>query len=100
MLRSLRSGDLDVALTVYIVPKDFEGLSLEELVTYPLRLQLTKSTGSRGYERFPSVRLPACLYSHFLEANILGTKYYSRNYFYLTVRVAAFVEAARTAKLT
>ena len=27
MLRSLRSGDLDVAFTVYVVPKDFEGLS-------------------------------------------------------------------------
>jgi LysR family transcriptional regulator, benzoate and cis,cis-muconate-responsive activator of ben and cat genes len=38
MLLSLRSGELDVALTVYIVPKDFEGLSLGELGTYPVRV--------------------------------------------------------------
>jgi DNA-binding transcriptional LysR family regulator len=36
MQRALRSGDLDVSLTVYIEPTDFEGLSVEELGTYPL----------------------------------------------------------------
>ena len=42
MLRSLRSGNLDVAFTVDVVPKDFEGLSLEELGTYPLRVAAHK----------------------------------------------------------
>ena len=36
MLRALRSGDLDVALTVYVEPKHFEGLSVEDLGTYAL----------------------------------------------------------------
>jgi hypothetical protein len=32
MLRTPRSGELDIALN-YILPKDFEGLSVEELFT-------------------------------------------------------------------
>jgi LysR family transcriptional regulator, benzoate and cis,cis-muconate-responsive activator of ben and cat genes len=36
MLRALRSGDLDVCLTAYVLPQDFEGLLVEELGTYPL----------------------------------------------------------------
>jgi DNA-binding transcriptional LysR family regulator len=42
MLRALRSGDLDVSLTVCIEPTDFEGLSVEELGTYPLRVAAHK----------------------------------------------------------
>ena len=36
MLRGLRSGDLDVCLTACVLLEDFEGLSVEELGTYPL----------------------------------------------------------------
>jgi DNA-binding transcriptional LysR family regulator len=42
MLRALRSGDLDVSLTVYIEPTDFQGLKVEELGTYPLRVAAHK----------------------------------------------------------
>jgi len=42
MLRALRSGDLDVSLTAYHDPTDFEGLSVEELGTYPLRVAAHK----------------------------------------------------------
>ena len=42
MLRALRSGDLDVSLTVYIEPTDFQGLTVEELDTYPLRVATHK----------------------------------------------------------
>ena len=42
MLRALRSGDLDVSLTVYIEPTDFQGLTVEELGTYPLRVATHK----------------------------------------------------------
>jgi DNA-binding transcriptional LysR family regulator len=36
MLRAIRSGNLEVALTAYHVATDFEGLSVEELGTYPV----------------------------------------------------------------
>ena len=42
MLRELRSGDVDVAFTGYVEPTDFEGLCLEELGTYPLRVATHK----------------------------------------------------------
>jgi DNA-binding transcriptional LysR family regulator len=38
MLRGLRDRTLDIALTVSISPQDFEGLVLEELGTYPVRV--------------------------------------------------------------
>lgn len=38
MLRGLRSGSLDVALLRYASPENFQGLSVEELGTYPFRV--------------------------------------------------------------
>jgi DNA-binding transcriptional LysR family regulator len=38
MLRGLRSGGLDVALLRYVSPENFQGLSVEELGTYPFRV--------------------------------------------------------------
>lgn len=38
MLRALRSGDIDVFLAVYGLPEDFQGLTVEELGEYPLRV--------------------------------------------------------------
>ncbi|MGA7317759.1 MAG: LysR substrate-binding domain-containing protein [Silvibacterium sp.] len=38
MLRGLRSGSLDVALLRYELPENFQGLSVEELGRYPLRV--------------------------------------------------------------
>ncbi|MBV9084598.1 MAG: LysR family transcriptional regulator substrate-binding protein, partial [Acidobacteriaceae bacterium] len=42
MLRALRSGDLDVALLVYGLPEDFQGLSVKELGAYQLRVAAPK----------------------------------------------------------
>jgi DNA-binding transcriptional LysR family regulator len=36
MLRALHSSDIDVSLLSYIVPVDFQGLAVEELVSYPI----------------------------------------------------------------
>jgi len=52
ILRALRSGESDVALTNYIVAKDFEGLSVEELGTYRLRVGAHKKHRFARLARF------------------------------------------------
>jgi LysR family transcriptional regulator, benzoate and cis,cis-muconate-responsive activator of ben and cat genes len=42
MLRGLRDRTLDIALTVTISPRDFEGLAVEHLGAYPLRVAMSK----------------------------------------------------------
>ena len=80
-LRTLRSGELDVAFTNYIVPKDFEGLSLEELGTYPLRVAAHKKHRFARLREVPVSEVARQPILAFLETNILRTKYCSRNYF-------------------
>jgi DNA-binding transcriptional LysR family regulator len=41
--RALRSGELDVSLSVYGSPEDFRGLSVEPLGTYPVRVAVHKA---------------------------------------------------------
>jgi DNA-binding transcriptional LysR family regulator len=42
MFQGLRSGDLDLALLRYMSPENFQGLSFEELGTYPFRVAFHK----------------------------------------------------------
>lgn len=42
MLRALHSGDIDVSILSYGVPEDFQGLTVEELASYPLRVAASK----------------------------------------------------------
>lgn len=42
MLRALRSGEIDVSLGVYGLPEDFQGLTVEQLGSYPLRVATSK----------------------------------------------------------
>lgn len=41
--RALRSGELDVSLAAYGSPEDFQGLSVELLGTYPVRVAVHKT---------------------------------------------------------
>jgi DNA-binding transcriptional LysR family regulator len=42
MLRALRSGKIDVSLMSYGIPEDFQGLTVEELASYPLRVATSR----------------------------------------------------------
>jgi len=42
MVRALHLGEIDVSLMVYGLPEDFQGLTVEELCTYPLRVATSK----------------------------------------------------------
>jgi DNA-binding transcriptional LysR family regulator len=67
MLRALSSGGIDVALMPYGLAEDFEGLAVEELVAYPLRVATSKQHRFARLREVPLAEVakePIILLSH------------------------------------
>jgi LysR family transcriptional regulator, benzoate and cis,cis-muconate-responsive activator of ben and cat genes len=55
--RALRSGELDVSVSAYGSPEDFQGLSVEPLGTYPVRVAVHKAHRFARLEEVPMTEL-------------------------------------------